>query len=86
MLPQRRPAWLFFVSHKPKSVIRFLPYFVFVSSRQQRSCLNHSGLWRNADGFSIFLPDSNTKKYRHPATSSARKSPKSDHRRRYGFR
>lgn len=33
-----------------------------------------------------FLPDSNTKKYRHPATSSARKSPKSDHRRRYGFR
>lgn len=55
MLPQRRPAWLFFVSHKPKSVIRFLPCFVFVSNRQQRSCLNHSGLWRNTEGFSKFF-------------------------------
>lgn len=57
MLPQRRPAWLFLVSHK-------------------------AGM----DAAELSASHQQTKRYRHPAISSARKSPKSDHRRRYGFR
>ena len=57
MLPQRRLAWLFLVSHK-------------------------AGM----DAAELSASHQQTKRYRHPATSSARKSPKSDHRRRYVFR
>ena len=44
------PPPQFLKSVKPKSVIRFLLCFVFVSNSLQRSCWRHSGLWRNADG------------------------------------
>ena len=85
MLPQRRPAWLFFVSHKPKS-LDFYPASSLFRADCNVRVETIAGYGETRTASLSFLPDSNTKKYRHPATSSARKSPKSDHRRRYGFR
>ena len=85
MLPQRRPAWLFSFHISPNRSLDFT-LLRLCFEQIATSVLETIADYGETRTASKFFADSNTKKYRHPATSSARKSPKSDHRRRYGFR